>query len=76
MAKNINFGIAPHVGDRIRGSMPSSVLPGANTDGSVSWTVVAGRDGERGNPCIGIAIGSVLSLPIWLVLVILYRFWV
>ncbi len=75
MAKNINFEIAPRVGGRIGGSMPTSVLPAARADGSVGWAIAAGNEREPGNPCIGIAIGCMLSLPIWLVLLVLYRFW-
>jgi len=30
------------------------------------WAALRAFDGEGGNPCLGIAIGCVLSLPIWL----------
>jgi hypothetical protein len=52
--------------------MSSSVLPGARTELAVSWPRSRPSERDAGNPCIGIAVGCVLSLPIWIGLVALY----
>lgn len=72
MAKNITNWVATPVGGPIRGSMSSSVLPGARTELAVSWPRSRPSERDAGNPCIGIAVGCVLSLPIWIGLVALY----
>lgn len=37
-----------------------------------NWTLGPLADREPGNACVGIAIGCLLSLPIWLVMAALY----
>ena len=63
------------MGDQIRGSMPASVLQHVQADGPGGWAIVARYEREPGNPCIGIAIGCVLSLPIWVGVLVLCRAW-
>ena len=55
--------------------MTSAVSPRACTEMAVGWAVVRGSERDFGNPCIGIAVGCMLSLPIWLGLFALYQFW-
>lgn len=75
MAENINFSLAERAGEQVRATMQSSALSRTSSNRIGHWTVGSRHDGEPGNPCIGIAIGCVLSLPIWLGLVVLYRLW-
>lgn len=39
---------------------------------SSNWTLGPLADRETGNACVGIAVGCLLSLPIWLVVVALF----
>jgi len=52
----------------------TSIVAGSEAGGSggdaAGWALLPARDQEAGNPCLGIAIGCVLSLPIWLGLTI------
>ena len=55
--------------------MPASVLQHVQAERAGGWAVVARYEREPGNPCIGIAIGCVLSLPIWVGVLVLCRAW-
>jgi hypothetical protein len=48
----------------------ASVCGGGELDHVVDWRALRAGEGEGGNPCLGIAVGCVLSLPIWVGLAI------
>jgi hypothetical protein len=70
MATDGNYRVAREVGDRIGAGPAISALPVA--DQLVNWTLGPGTDRESGNACIGIAVGCLLSLAIWVGLLIVY----
>jgi hypothetical protein len=70
MATDGNYQVAREVGDRIGAGPATSALPVA--DQLVNWTLGPGADRESGNACIGIAVGCLMSLPIWVGLLIFY----
>ena len=66
MVKSINYQVPQGAFDpvRVRGR-PDAWTP-ADPDYAANWTFGPSSDREQGNACVGIAIGCVLSLPIWL----------
>ena len=72
MARNINFGVATQAaqGFGVAGPYRSSTPDPSHLAGN--WTLGPVGDREPGNACVGIAIGCLLSLPIWLAFWFLY----
>lgn len=68
MAKIIDYQAVP---DRLE-QIDARSRPAAMTSLIADWTFGPNSDREPGNPCMGIAIGCVLSLPIWLGVALCY----
>jgi hypothetical protein len=56
MVKSMSYQIAPCAAERTGAGSLEQI---------VDWTLGPSSDRERGNACIGIAIGCALSAPIW-----------
>lgn len=48
----------------------ASIVAASDGGEAVQWGILPANDQEAGNPCLGIVVGCVLSLPIWLGLAI------
>lgn len=70
--KSIDVRAAAHAAHQSGNSGRSVALPLEPGQGPGDWTLGPGGDREPGNACVGIAIGCVLSLPIWLAVATVY----
>ena len=64
--KHMNVRAAAHRPSRLTTTGRCVALPLETVSRSSNWTLGPVGDREPGNACMGIAIGCVLSLPIWL----------
>ena len=67
----IESGAVIQPSSRVGQAGQSAVLP-FDALRSSNWTLGPLADRETGNACVGIAVGCLLSLPIWLVVVALF----
>ena len=72
MARNINFGAATQAAHGFGVAGPYRPSTSEYSHRAGNWTLGPVGDRELGNACVGIAIGCLLSLPIWLAIWFLY----
>jgi hypothetical protein len=64
--KQVNVRAAAHHSSRLASTGRCVAMPIDTVPRSPNWTLGPISDRESGNACVGIAIGCLLSLPIWL----------
>jgi hypothetical protein len=70
--KHMTVGAAAHHSSRLAATERCVALPLDTVPRSSNWTLGPISDREPGNACVGIAIGCLLSLPIWLAILACY----
>ena len=73
MAKSIDCQMSPSAFDPLRPALDRRSGASLCADCEANWTFGPSSDREPGNACMGIAIGCVLSLPIWIAAAFCYR---
>lgn len=58
--------------EQVAWTVCTAATPTSETDFFVELGALRGREPEAGNACIGIAVGCVLSLPIWVCLMLAF----